>query len=68
MKAKELLKFCRKLTVPLRNQLRKEKILLKVENYSSRPVIHVFLLLRDVVTWAIPIALITRHSIWGSLA
>lgn len=39
--SKELLKFCRKFTVPLRNQLRKEKILLKVENYS-RPVIHVF--------------------------
>ncbi|WP_272667917.1 23S rRNA (cytidine(2498)-2'-O)-methyltransferase RlmM [Providencia sp. PROV117] len=39
--SKELLKFCRKFTVPLRNALRKEKILLPLENFK-RPVIHVF--------------------------
>lgn len=55
--SKELLKFCRKFTVPLRNHLRNEKILLKVENFS-RPVVHVFLLRRDVVMLAIPIVLI----------
>ncbi|EFL92533.1 putative methyltransferase [Candidatus Regiella insecticola LSR1] len=40
-KSKELLKFCRKLTVPLRKCLREHKILLT--NYApSQPVIHVF--------------------------
>lgn len=38
---KELMKFCRKFTVPLRNALRKEKILLTQENFK-RPAIHVF--------------------------
>lgn len=39
--AKELLKFCRKFTVPLRASLRQEKILLNYEN-PKRPVVHVF--------------------------
>lgn len=39
--SKELLKFCRKLTVPLRGALRTEKILLGKENLK-RPVLHVF--------------------------
>ncbi|WP_350304677.1 23S rRNA (cytidine(2498)-2'-O)-methyltransferase RlmM [Photorhabdus viridis] len=39
--SKELLKFCRKFTVPLRNAMRQEKILLITEN-ANRPVIHVF--------------------------
>lgn len=39
--AKELMKFCRKLTVPLRAALRQQKILLAREN-PRRPVIHVF--------------------------
>ncbi|KPD04375.1 23S rRNA (cytidine(2498)-2'-O)-methyltransferase RlmM [Moellerella wisconsensis] len=39
--SKELLNFCRKFTVPLRNALRQEKILLAKENLK-RPVIHVF--------------------------
>ena len=38
---KELLNFCRKLTVPLRQALRARNILLSKEN-SYRPVIHVF--------------------------
>lgn len=39
--AKELMKFCRKFTVPLRSALRQEKLLLAKEN-RGRPVIHVF--------------------------
>ncbi|MBS9432400.1 23S rRNA (cytidine(2498)-2'-O)-methyltransferase RlmM [Photorhabdus hainanensis] len=39
--SKELLKFCRKFTVPLRNAMRQEKILQIRENVN-RPVIHVF--------------------------
>ncbi|QKJ88472.1 Ribosomal RNA large subunit methyltransferase M [Paramixta manurensis] len=39
--AKELLKFCRKFTVPLRASLRAEKILLNYES-AKRPVVHVF--------------------------
>ncbi|WP_458031847.1 23S rRNA (cytidine(2498)-2'-O)-methyltransferase RlmM [Providencia stuartii] len=39
--SKELMKFCRKFTVPLRNALRQEKVLLAKENFK-RPVIHVF--------------------------
>ena len=39
--AKELLKFCRKFTVPLRAALRQQKSLLNYES-PSRPVIHVF--------------------------
>ncbi|MGE4801723.1 23S rRNA (cytidine(2498)-2'-O)-methyltransferase RlmM [Yersinia hibernica] len=39
--SKELLKFCRKLTVPLRNALREQKILSAREN-PHRPVVHVF--------------------------
>ncbi|AWK14234.1 23S rRNA (cytidine(2498)-2'-O)-methyltransferase RlmM [Candidatus Fukatsuia symbiotica] len=39
--SKALLKFCRKLTVPLRNRLREQKLLLMNET-RYRPVIHVF--------------------------
>ncbi|MBS0893567.1 23S rRNA (cytidine(2498)-2'-O)-methyltransferase RlmM [Tatumella sp. JGM130] len=39
--AKELLKFCRKFTVPLRAALRQNGILLKYES-NKRPVVHVF--------------------------
>lgn len=39
--AKELLKFCRKFTVPLRAALRQQKSLLNYES-ATRPVIHVF--------------------------
>ncbi|MCR1565967.1 23S rRNA (cytidine(2498)-2'-O)-methyltransferase RlmM [Mixta sp.] len=39
--AKELLKFCRKFTVPLRAALRQQNSLLNYEN-AKRPVIHVF--------------------------
>lgn len=39
--SKELLKFCRKLTVPLRSALREQKILSAREN-AHRPVVHVF--------------------------
>lgn len=39
--SKELLKFCRKFTVPLRHALRQHKMLLLRENHQ-RPVIHVF--------------------------
>lgn len=38
--AKELLKFCRKFTVPLRNALRGKKLLLAKEN-AKKPVMHV---------------------------
>ncbi|WP_312240013.1 23S rRNA (cytidine(2498)-2'-O)-methyltransferase RlmM [Pantoea sp.] len=39
--AKELTKFCRKFTVPLRASLRASKILLNYES-AKRPVVHVF--------------------------
>ncbi|MFS2225431.1 23S rRNA (cytidine(2498)-2'-O)-methyltransferase RlmM [Pantoea sp. B65] len=39
--SKELLKFCRKFTVPLRARLRSENILLNYET-PKRPVVHVF--------------------------
>lgn len=39
--SKELMKFCRKFTVPLRSALRSAGILTKAES-SKRPVIHVF--------------------------
>ncbi|GAB2947921.1 23S rRNA (cytidine(2498)-2'-O)-methyltransferase RlmM [Hafnia psychrotolerans] len=39
--SKELTKFCRKLTVPLRSAMREQRILGKREN-SLRPVVHVF--------------------------
>ena len=39
--AKELLKFCRKFTVPLRAALRQQNSLLNYES-AKRPVIHVF--------------------------
>lgn len=39
--SKELLKFCRKLTVPLRAAMREQKVLMAREN-PSRPVVHVF--------------------------
>ncbi len=39
--AKELLKFCRKFTVPLRSALRQAGILLNYES-AKRPVVHVF--------------------------
>ncbi|WP_114194514.1 23S rRNA (cytidine(2498)-2'-O)-methyltransferase RlmM [Edaphovirga cremea] len=39
--AKELTRFCRKLTVPLRSALRAQKLLMTKEN-PQRPVIHVF--------------------------
>ncbi len=40
-KGKELSKFCRKFTVPLRNALRKKEVLTNQEN-TNRPVIHLF--------------------------
>ncbi len=39
--SKELLKFCRKLTVPLRTQLRQQQVLLNRESHRH-PVVHVF--------------------------
>jgi len=39
--SKELTKFCRKLTVPLRAAMREQRVLGKKEN-SLRPVVHVF--------------------------
>lgn len=39
--SKELLKFCRKLTVPLRSAMREQKVLMAREN-ATRPVVHVF--------------------------
>ena len=39
--SKELMKFCRKFTVPLRQALREQKVLLPYES-STKPVIHVF--------------------------
>jgi 23S rRNA (cytidine2498-2'-O)-methyltransferase len=39
--SKELMKFCRKFTVPLRGALRAAGVLSKVEN-NRRPVVHVF--------------------------
>ncbi|MFI8417476.1 23S rRNA (cytidine(2498)-2'-O)-methyltransferase RlmM [Serratia sp. NPDC078593] len=39
--SKELMKFCRKLTVPLRAAMREQKVLMARENLS-RPVVHVF--------------------------
>lgn len=39
--SKELMKFCRKLTVPLRAAMRQEKVLMARED-PTRPVVHVF--------------------------
>ena len=39
--SKELMKFCRKLTVPLRGAMREQKVLMAHEN-PTRPVVHVF--------------------------
>lgn len=39
--SKELTKFCRKLTVPLRTAMREQKVLMAREN-PHRPVVHVF--------------------------
>ncbi|KEY59370.1 23S rRNA (cytidine(2498)-2'-O)-methyltransferase RlmM [Serratia sp. DD3] len=39
--SKELMKFCRKLTVPLRAAMREQRVMMAREN-PSRPVIHVF--------------------------
>lgn len=39
--SKELMKFCRKLTVPLRIAMREQKVLMAREN-ATRPVVHVF--------------------------
>ncbi|MHA7845587.1 23S rRNA (cytidine(2498)-2'-O)-methyltransferase RlmM [Serratia sp. D1N4] len=39
--SKELMKFCRKLTVPLRIAMREQKVLMAREN-PTRPVVHVF--------------------------
>lgn len=39
--SKELMKFCRKLTVPLRSNLREAGVLAKVDT-KKRPVVHVF--------------------------
>lgn len=39
--SKELMKFCRKLTVPLRAAMREQKVLMARENLT-RPVVHVF--------------------------
>ncbi|EIT7186361.1 23S rRNA (cytidine(2498)-2'-O)-methyltransferase RlmM [Serratia sp. SRS-8-S-2018] len=39
--SKELMKFCRKLTVPLRAAMREQKVLMAREN-PTRPVVHVF--------------------------
>jgi len=39
--SKELTKFCRKLTVPLRAAMREQKVLMAREN-PTRPVVHVF--------------------------
>ena len=39
--SKELMKFCRKLTVPLRAAMREQKVLMAREN-ATRPVVHVF--------------------------
>lgn len=63
--SKELMKFCRKFTVPLRAALRDAGVLTNYET-PKRPVVHIFFIAPDVVTQATRIPPITRRSLWGS--
>lgn len=65
--SKELLKFCRKLTVPLRNAMREQKFCLPVRILIGQWCMY-SLLHRVVVMLVILIATITPRSIWGSRA
>ncbi len=64
--SKELLKFCRKLTVPLRSALREQKFCPLVRMHIGQWCM-CSLLRRVVVMLVILTAIITLHSIWGSL-
>ncbi len=63
--AKELMKFCRKFTVPLRSALRQEKLLLAKENRAVRSF--TFSLSRRAVAMSVILTrIITLRSTWGS--
>lgn len=63
--SKELLKFCRKFTVPLRNALRKEKSYYHLKILSDQLFMY-SLLLQVAAIPGIHILIIVRISIWGS--
>ncbi len=65
--SKELMKFCRKFTVPLRSALREVGVLARSDT-PKRPVVHVFSLPLAAAIPGIPTPLITRRSIWVSRA
>ncbi len=62
--SKELMKFCRKLTVPLRAAMREQKVLMAREN-PTRPVVHVFSSRRAAAMSVTPTATTTHRSIWA---
>lgn len=62
--SKELTKFCRKLTVPLRSAMREQRILGKREN-PLRPWCMCSLSRPVAAMWAIRTAITTRNSIWA---
>lgn len=62
--SKELLKFCRKFTVPLRAALRDAGVLANYET-PKRPVVHVFFIAPAVAILVTHTAAIIRRSIWA---
>ena len=62
--SKELMKFCRKLTVPLRGAMREQKVLMAHEN-PTRPVVHVFFIAPGCCYVGYPTATTTRRSTWA---
>jgi 23S rRNA (cytidine2498-2'-O)-methyltransferase len=63
--SKELMKFCRKFTVPLRAALREAGVLTNYET-PKRPVVHVFFIAPAAAIPATRTPPTTRRSIWAS--
>lgn len=63
--SKELMKFCRKFTVPLRAALRDAGVLTNYET-PKRPVVHVFLSRQDVAIPVIRSRITIHRFIWAS--
>lgn len=62
--SKELMKFCRKFTVPLRAALREAGVLTNYET-PKRPVVHVFLSRQAAAIPVTRMPVITRRTIWA---
>lgn len=62
--SKELMKFCRKFTVPLRAALREAGVLTNYET-PKRPVVHVFFIAPGCCYTATHTATTTHRSIWA---